>query len=43
MQAFITACLDALAKDPDRTLKMLGGYWPPPTPLGPRRKADVTL
>jgi hypothetical protein len=42
MRAFVTACLAALAADPDQTLKQLTPHWPEDKPKGrPRRpRAD---
>jgi hypothetical protein len=41
MEAFIAACLTALAADPDRFLADLTAHWPPPRQIGrPRRPAE---
>lgn len=34
MTAFITACLTAVAKDPEGFLAVLAPHWPPPVPKG---------
>lgn len=40
MEAFITACLVALADDPDRFLAALRPYWPPVKPRGRPRNTQ---
>lgn len=41
MQAFVTACLIAVAAEPDKLLALLAPYWPDPRPRGrPRRPAE---
>lgn len=38
MRAFVTACLVAVAADPDRMLQQLAAHWPDDKPKGrPRR------
>jgi hypothetical protein len=40
MQAFIVACLIALAADPDRFVATVRPYWPPVKPRGRPRRGD---
>lgn len=42
MQAFVTACLAAVANEPDKMLSVVEKYWPAPRPRGrPRRAPDA--
>ncbi|WP_018588935.1 hypothetical protein [Salinispora arenicola] len=39
MRAFVTACLAAVAAEPDEVLAMLASHWPAPKPRGRPRGA----